>query len=310
MKYPSSYLLSFLLLLFVGCSHEIEIEEGSNTENKESVPILIMPERIGTASKTVVEEFTNKNVTNIGIYGTSNNHVLYNGISPDLIDDKKQLLFKNTPLLYPTDNNTVYLAGYYPCKSSVGNPYPIENDLVSFKLTGNEDLMHAAIMNAGNKSTPKAVNLHFTHKLTRVKFKLINGLGLLKSGKIAITTTAPNTGTLNLTDGTIVANSSTSTFTLPTDIDANSLIINTETSIEGDLLLIPSDVCHQDYLFKLTIDSQAYDIQIDSINKPKWEEGFSYLLTITIKALKDLPTKSNLNQTFSTSLIQGTITQL
>lgn len=309
MNNPTSYLLS-LLLLFAGCSNEIEIEKGLHTGNEESVPILIMPERIGATTKTVIEEFTNKNVTNIGIYGISNNHVLYNGISPDLIDDKKQLLFKNSPLLYPTDNNTVYLAGYYPCKSSVNIPYPIENGLVSFTLTGNEDLMYASIMNAGNKTNPKAVNLHFTHKLTQVKFKLINGLGSLNSGKIAITTTAPNTGTLNLTNGTIVANSSTSTFTLPTDIDANSLKLNTETSIEGELLLIPSDVCLQDYLFKLTIDSQAYDIQIDIINKPKWEEGLSYLLTITIKALKDLPTKSNPNQVLSASSIQGTITQL
>lgn len=310
MHTQTSYLLALLLIL-TGCSNEIGIDQEPHPTDEVPVPIQIVPKKIEATTKVSVDAFTNENVKDIGIYGISNSIAVYKGIFPNQIDNEQQLLFIDNPLVYPVDNSSISLSGYYPRKSNAGDLYLINNGLLSFTLTGKEDLMYALTTDAGNKKAPKPVDLQFVHKLTSIKFKLINGLGVLSNGKIAITVIAPASGTMDLANGAITANSSTEKFILSTDIDANSLLINTETTVNDELLLMPFEVTKQNYNFQLNIGTQAYDIQIDSSNKPEWKEGVSYILTITIRGLNNPKvTKSdNTNENLSGTVINGVITE-
>lgn len=305
-----SYLLALILIL-TGCSNEIGIEEEPHPINEAPVPILITPKGIDATTKALVDVFTNDNINEIGIYGTSNTKVLYNGISPTKIGNNQELVFTNPSLVYPVDGSSVTLAGYYPRQSN-GTVYSINNNTLQFTLTGEEDLMYAAPTNAGNKKAPKTVNLNFVHKLTNVKFNLINGTGnILPDGNISITTDAPNSGSLDLSNGTITSDpASTTTFTLSTDMNASTINLNKDTTfVDGNLLLFPE----QAYTFKLKIGDQSYNIQIDTTNSPAWEEGISYLLTITIKNLnttKSSTKSDNIPESLPASFVQGYITQV
>ena len=308
MKNLSSYLLPLILIL-TGCSNEIGIEEEPHPINEVPVPILIMPKGIDATTKALVDEFTKENINEIGIYGTSNTKVIYNGISPSQIGNNQELIFTNTSLVYPADGNSITLAGYYP-RQSKGTAYTINNNSLQFTLTGEEDLMYAASINAGNKKAPEAVNLNFTHKLTNVKFNLVNGTdNILPDGYISITTDTPNSGSLDLSNGTItIDKTSITTFALSTNINANTLASKDTISVNENLLLFPELA----YTFKLRIGDQSYNIQIDTANQPAWKEGISYLLTITIKKLNTLKsfTKSDDKaESLSSSFIQGNFTQ-
>lgn len=301
----------FLLLLF-GCSNEIEIgPEPHHPSNEVPVPIEILPKWI-EATKTTVESFTASNAVQIGIMGTRGTDIIYRGISPSGIDETTQhLLFKNPPLVYPVNNQPVTLTGYYPTLSNNGRSYTIDDSgLLHFTLTGEEDLMYAPSVEAGTKSNPTPVQLKFEHKLTCIKFKLINEItGDLPDGLITLSTTGPSSGTLDLHSGTLtVANDSQSTFTLPTQLNASTLAKSTETEVNGELLLIPSTAtAPQDYAFKLSINNIDYTIQIDNANKPEWKEGISYTLTITIKGLTPSTKGDETPASYSKIGIQGTI---
>lgn len=308
MKNLASYLLPLILIL-TGCSNEIGIEEEPHPINEVPVPILIMPKGIDATTKALVDEFTKENINEIGIYGTSNTKVIYNGISPSQIGNNQELIFTNTSLVYPADGNSITLAGYYP-RQSKGTAYTINNNSLQFTLTGEEDLMYAASINAGNKKAPEAVNLNFTHKLTNVKFNLVNGTdNILPDGYISITTDTPNSGSLNLSNGTItIDKTSITTFALSTNINANTLASKDTISVNENLLLFPELA----YTFKLRIGDQSYNIQIDTTNQPAWKEGISYLLTITIKklnTLKSLTKSDNKAESLSDSFIQCNISQ-
>lgn len=309
MKNLASYLLPLILIL-TGCSNEIGIEEEPHPINEVPVPILIMPKGIDATTKALVDEFTKENINEIGIYGTSNTKVIYNGISPSQIGNNQELIFTNTSLVYPADGNSITLAGYYP-RQSKGTAYTINNNSLQFTLTGEEDLMYAASINAGNKKAPEAVNLNFTHKLTNVKFNLVNGTdNILPDGYISITTDTPNSGSLDLSNGTItIDKTSITTFALSTNINANTLASKDTISVNENLLLFPKLA----YTFKLRIGDQSYNIQIDTTNQPAWKEGISYLLTITIKKLNTLKsfTKSDDKaESLSDSFIQCNISQI
>lgn len=308
MKNLASYLLPLILIL-TGCSNEIGMEEEPHPINEVPVPILIMPKGIDATTKALVDEFTKENINEIGIYGTSNTKVIYNGISPSQIGNNQELIFTNTSLVYPADGNSITLAGYYP-RQSKGTAYTINNNSLQFTLTGEEDLMYAASINAGNKKAPEAVNLNFTHKLTNVKFNLVNGTdNILPDGYISITTDTPNSGSLNLSNGTItIDKTSITTFALSTNINANTLASKDTISVNENLLLFPELA----YTFKLRIGDQSYNIQIDTTNQPAWKEGISYLLTITIKklnTLKSLTKSDNKAESLSDSFIQCNISQ-
>lgn len=309
MNINTSYLLAFILIL-TGCSNEIGIEEEPHSINEVPVPILIMPKGIDATTKALVDEFTNDNINEIGIYGTSSTKVIYNGISPSQIGNNQELIFTNPSLVYPADGNSITLAGYYP-RQSKGTAYTINNNSLQFTLTGEEDLMYAASINAGNKKAPEAVNLNFTHKLTNVKFNLVNGTdNILPDGYISITTDTPNSGSLDLSNGTItIDKTSITTFALSTNINANTLASKDTISVNENLLLFPELA----YTFKLRIGDQSYNIQIDTANQPAWKEGISYLLTITIKKLNTLKsfTKSDDKaESLSDSFIQCNISQI
>lgn len=310
MNINTSYLLALILIL-TGCSNEIGIEEEPHPINEVPVPILITPKGIDATTKALVDVFTNDNINEIGIYGTSSTDVIYNGISPSKIGNNQELVFTNPSLVYPVDGSSVTLAGYYP-RQSKGTVYSINNNTLQFTLTGEEDLMYAAPTNAGNKKAPQTVNLNFVHKLTNVKFNLINGTGnMLPDGNISITTDAPNSGNLDLSNGMItIDQASTTTFTLSTDINASTINLNKDTTfVDGNLLLFPE----QAYTFKLKIGDQSYNIQIDTTNSPAWEEGISYLLTITIKNLnttKSSTKSDNIPESLPASFVQGYITQV
>lgn len=308
MNINTSYLLAFILIL-TGCSNEIGMEEEPHPINEVPVPILIMPKGIDATTKALVDEFTKENINEIGIYGTSNTKVIYNGISPSQIGNNQELIFTNTSLVYPADGNSITLAGYYP-RQSKGTAYTINNNSLQFTLTGEEDLMYAASINAGNKKAPEAVNLNFTHKLTNVKFNLVNGTdNILPDGYISITTDTPNSGSLDLSNGTItIDKTSITTFALSTNINANTLASKDTISVNENLLLFPELA----YTFKLRIGDQSYNIQIDTTNQPAWKEGISYLLTITIKklnTLKSLTKSDNKAESLSDSFIQCNISQ-
>lgn len=302
-------ILIILILILTGCSNEIGMEEEPHPINEVPVPILIMPKGIDATTKALVDEFTKENINEIGIYGTSNTKVIYNGISPSQIGNNQELIFTNTSLVYPADGNSITLAGYYP-RQSKGTAYTINNNSLQFTLTGEEDLMYAASINAGNKKAPEAVNLNFTHKLTNVKFNLVNGTdNILPDGYISITTDTPNSGSLDLSNGTItIDKTSITTFALSTNINANTLASKDTISVNENLLLFPELA----YTFKLRIGDQSYNIQIDTTNQPAWKEGISYLLTITIKklnTLKSLTKSDNKAESLSDSFIQCNISQ-
>lgn len=308
MKLSIPYLIAFLLIL-TSCSNEIEIGTGSHPTNEVPVPIQILPRWI-EATKTTIENFTAANATQIGIMGTNGTGILYKGISPSGIDETtKQLQFQTTPLVYPVNNTSVTLTGYYPTRSANDISYTLdESGILHFTLTGEEDLMYAPSKDAGNKSNPQPVNLEFVHKLTCVKFKLINKTaGTLPSGLIKIWTEGYSGGALDLSDGTLTPDSKLSPLVLSTKLDASTLLQSVETEVKGELLLIASTASSpQDYLFKLSIDNKDYTIQIDNTNKPEWKEGISYVLTITIKGLTPA-TKGFYPSSSNGISIQGTI---
>lgn len=276
---PLSYLIALLFLL-IGCNNEIEKELYVS-----EVPILIAPKQIETSStKTTFEKF-NQDITNIGVIEVYNENRILTpyGISPSGINSD-YLAFTNPPLVYPVDGSNVTLYGYYP--SNCGK---ISEGQFRFTLTGQEDLMWAAAVDAGNKTTHSPVSMLFNHKLAKISFRLINNLSTsetLPTEAIHIVATGATSGTLDLTSGTIqIDPESSRDLTLETDLTLN----DTNLDVGGELLLLPNF----DYSLSLLIDGIQYPITFNGNSSTQsWTESLCYQLTITIAALNDRTTAS------------------
>lgn len=276
---PLSYLIALLFLL-IGCDNEIEKELYVS-----EVPILIAPKQIETSStKTTFEKF-NQDITSIGVIEVYNENRILTpyGISPSGINSD-YLAFTNPPLVYPVDGSNVTLYGYYP--SHCGS---ISEGQFRFTLTGQEDLMWAAAVDAGNKTTHSPVSMLFNHKLAKISFRLINNLSMsetLPTEAIHIVATGATSGTLDLTSGTIQIDSESSRdLTLETNLTLN----DTNLDVGGELLLLPNF----DYSLSLLIDGIQYPITFNGNSSTQsWTESLCYQLTITIAALNDRTTAS------------------
>lgn len=283
---PLSYLIALLFLL-IGCNNEIEKELYVS-----EVPILIAPKQIETSStKTTFESF-NQDITSIGVIEVYNeNRILTpSGISPSGITSD-YLAFTNPPLVYPVDGSNVTLYGYYP--SHCGS---ISEGQFCFTLTGQEDLMWAAAVDAGNKTTHSPVSMLFNHKLAKISFRLESKLELasdilstLLEHEIQLIAEGPASGSMNLLDGRITNDPTSNELTLLTGLTLKSIIEGTKTMADGELLLLPAS----DYLLSLSINNKKYPITFNGNSSTQsWAASTCYQLTITIAALNDRTTAS------------------
>lgn len=280
MKAKSSYLLTLLLIL-CGCSSEIAEEADKIIEKP--VPILIRsPRQVDIETKTVINAFTTNNISNIRIYGIDKTGSLYlDGLSPIANDWNSELEF-NSPIVYPTNGSHITLYGIYP--SSVLNEILLtESKQIDISISGNDDLMYTSV-NAGSRSNPLPATLTFNHKLTQIKFKLVNNTNdSLEQGAVSIIATGPNAGSMNLTNGNLTIASNSHTFTLPTNLTFDQLAANTDIEIPGELLLFPKS----EYSFSLLIGDNYYPVTFDQQVTTSWQESSVYTLTISINSLNN-----------------------
>lgn len=277
---PTSPLIALLFFL-VGCNNEIEKELYVS-----EVPILIAPKQIGTSStKTTFERF-NQDITNIGVIEVYNENRILTpyGISPSGINND-YLAFTTTPLVYPVDGSNVTLYGYYP-----RNCGSISDDKFNFTLTGQEDLMWAAAVDAGNKTTHSPVSMLFNHKLAKLSFLLESKLELesdplstLLDQAITLIAEGSISGSMDLLNGEITNDPTRKELTLPTGLTLKGIIEQTKTNADGELLLLPAF----GYSLSLLIGEAKYPITFSGSSTQSWAESTSYQLTITIAALSN-----------------------
>lgn len=277
MKAPSSYLL-ILLLILCGCSNEIA--EDADKIIEKPVPILInSPRQIDVETKAVVDAFTSENIPNIKIFGIENTGNCYlDGLSPLAGNGSSGLEFV-TPITYPVNGNAVTLYGIYPSNIITR----LETTEIAVSITGQDDLMYASKA-AGSKTSPIPVTFTFDHKLAQIKFKLKNQTNdLIETGNVSIIATGPSSATLNLTNGVLNVLPETTSFELPTSLTFNQLAADTETEINGELLLFPDS----NYSFSLKIGDKYYAVTFDGATTTLWKESSIYTLTISINSLNN-----------------------
>lgn len=277
MKAPSSSLL-ILLLILCGCSNEIA--EDADKIIEKPVPILInAPRQIDVETKAVVDAFTSENISYIKIFGIENTGNCYlDGLSPLAGNGSSGLEFV-TPITYPVNGNAVTLYGIYPSNIITR----LETTEIAVSITGQDDLMYASKA-AGSKTSPIPVTFTFDHKLAQIKFKLKNQTNdLVETGNVSIIATGPSSATLNLTNGVLNVLPETTSFELPTSLTFNQLAADTETEINGELLLFPDS----NYSFSLKIGDKYYAVTFDGATATSWKESSIYTLTISINSLNN-----------------------
>lgn len=280
MKPVLSYLLSSLFIL-AGCTNEIEKELYVN-----EAPIRVAANRLeGSSTKTSITNFSPQDISHIGIVKAVNGQLISSTpVSPTSINGN--ILSFTPPLTYPADGSNVALCGYYPLQSMDKKPFTISDNILSFSLTGQEDMMWA-VGPAGSKTDKQAASLSFTHKLAKISFALINetNIDTPPLGTISIIARGASSGTMNLLDGTISAESNIGHMALATDLTLTDLSTS-ETAVSGELFILPGS----NYSFYLLIaNDKEYPITFST--NQYWSAGVAstaYHLTITIKALSTM----------------------
>lgn len=137
------------------------------------------------------------------------------------------------------------------------------------------DLMYASLLNQSKKSSLLVFEFH--HLLSQITLNIIKAPGItvdLPLTKVEVV--APQSGTLDIWNGTLSGFQGETTYTL----DTNTTLSSDETLIPGQFLLFPQKVNEM----LLTFGNDASNVfHVTLSGEPQsWEPGVNYLYNITI----------------------------
>lgn len=183
---------------------------------------------------------------------------------------------------YPTNGDNTYLAGLFLGESATQPT--ITTGKTDVTITGEQDILWAAPIDKGVKSTPlDNATLAFKHQLTQFKFVVKNDATVTEAiTGIEIKIQNANTTTkIALNDGTFDTWStpiSTIGFTgLATTADLNRSTATNGVMLEPNLSKIVLKVSATDY-------TKDQEITIEGSDNGKFEQGKAYTITLTFKA--------------------------
>lgn len=171
---------------------------------------------------------------------------------------------------YQSDGTAVHFRSFRP------QAWSMEDGVVNFRITGQEDIMSGMCWNAGSYFNPVTVTFSFSHLLTQLDFEVIaesqaaaNAWGTLTYIKVA----APTSLDLYLDANVLTENSEPLEQELPTSLGDNAtLTIGTAVTPAGNLM-IPSRSAQLILKVKtsnsdeLTVPTNLWDIAPGNIHK-------------------------------------------
>lgn len=282
MKRITLYSISLLLLL-ISCNNEQMIDEYGPT-----TPIRFCSQCISISTKTTNLLDNNKlpENTKISLFSIQHlNHTPSSYWNPELFNNTQGITDKNGNISY---NNTYYFPvgeqldffaiHPYISAATTGADYDgTQYTTVTLKENTNDqyDLMYASLLNQSKKSSLLVFEFH--HLLSQITLNIIKAPGItvdLPLTKVEVV--APQSGTLDIWNGTLSGFQGETTYTL----DTNTTLSSDETPIPGQFLLFPQKVNEM----LLTFGNDASNVfHVTLSGEPQsWEPGVNYLYNITI----------------------------
>ena len=184
----------------------------------------------------------------------------------------------HTGKFYPGGGATLYFCAYAPG----GESYKSSNSIVTFNITGQEDIMYAAKATGSAGDQPK---LNFVHKLMQVKFKAKLD-DAIQDQQAELTNIKINkvktTYSLNLGTGELTETGDAGSLNLAV---SNKSLTNSEVAVDGALMFFPQT----GFTITATAGGQEYTTKTPvTITSP--EAGKIYTITLTFNGTEIIPT--------------------
>jgi len=276
------FILPILALLFAGCS-----DDDDKHNNNELIPITLSSRLVvePRASRQDVQIAANQQVSLFVTKTADINELVYDNaiLTADGIGGFSYSYQGENVLYYPLDNERV---NFYAI-----HPYSVNNNLstnLGFQVRQNQalitdflnsDLLYSRVTDI--ERSRNTVPMIFNHKLTKIKFIIVQGTGVDLAQLNAVNVLNIETEIeMNLTDGTLVPISNT-----PTTVNAYGVRGATggDTRLEGiSAIIVPQEfIASSDKrLFQFTLGNT--DFYYTPAANITFESGKSYQYTITI----------------------------
>ena len=184
----------------------------------------------------------------------------------------------HTGKFYPGGGATLYFCAYAPG----GSTYTSSNSVVTFNITGQEDIMYAGKVQGSAAAQP---TLNFEHKLMQVKFKAKLD-DAIQDQQAELTNIKINnvktTYSLNLGTGELTETGDAGSLNL---VVSSQSLTNSEVNVPGSLMFYPQT----GFTITATAGGQEYTTKSPvTIASP--EAGKIYTITLTFNGTEIIPT--------------------
>lgn len=270
-----------IALLLTNCSNEQQLQEYEVAQ-----PIHFSAQCIEVSTKVSNNIETLPEYSQISLYSIQHLYEISPvNWNPELFNNTQGIADINGDIHY---NNTYYFpAGEqldffavhpFISAATTGADYDgTQYTTVTLKENTNDqyDLMYASLLNQSKKSSLLVFEFH--HLLSQITLNIIKAPGIavdLPLTKVEVV--APQSGTLDIWNGTLSGFQGETTYTL----DTNTTLSSDETPIPGQFLLFPQKVNEM----LLTFGNDPSNVfQVTLSGEPQsWEPGVNYLYNITI----------------------------
>ena len=210
----------------------------------------------------------------------------------------------NSKQYWPTSGNGLYIYGVYPYSAvstttthnSTGIEFSVKSDQSSNDNYNASDLMTGAPSSNPVKRTSSAVEVKFTHLLSKININLTVGAGFnegdLNSAEVYITNTLPTT-TFNVQNTTLGTASGTATD------------ISVCTGTTGSAIIVPQTIESGKAFIKVVVGGGSYIYKLGSESSTEFKSSTQYTYNITV-AKTGLTVTSTINAWAGSSSSSGT----
>lgn len=220
---------------------------------------------------------------------------LMNNVRTTSVDETTGAITWTNAYSYPQEaGRYVKFCAYHPyalaANSASGNYVEMKSGqapLLHFTLTGSEDVMCAAPVIGSRDETPKP--LVFDHKLTQLRFKLLDTEGILQNAKVTkvVLNDVNTSSTMNIETGELGEWGTPATL----NVQTQAIGVKNGVDLEKAVMLQPGQPT---FAMTITADNGTVypEVKIKPDNDPAFLAGKSYLVTLTFRNKKGISVKA------------------
>ena len=260
-------------LALTACSNDDEIKVGGDNAILLTSSLDVAETRAATNIQTSAFDAGE----NVDVYITENNGGNNPTTYPQPIEyttGAGGALTVGTQYYYPTSGNGVNIYALYPATAATGELFTIADDQSTDANYKASDLMYGKPASNPVSPSANAVNIQFTHLLSKVTINLIAGANVtsLDGAKVELLGVKPSTTlTADINGYSITAASGTAT--------PITVMTATETVTSGSAIIVPQTL--PEMFLQVTLDGATLTGKLDS-GAPELTAGNAYTYDITV----------------------------